>query len=87
MARYLIESPHTKEECLQALDEVLAQGPETLARYDFGCMAGDHTGWATVEAGSESEAQNPVPGFLRSKARVVELTKFTPDQIKSFHQS
>ena len=41
---YLIESPHTKEECLQALDDVLARGPEFLARFEWGCMSGDHTG-------------------------------------------
>jgi hypothetical protein len=86
MARYLIESPHTAEECLRALDEVLAQGPELLAKYDFGCGANVHTGWAIVEAASESAARNTIPGFLRSKARVVEVGKFTPEQIRSFHQ-
>jgi len=83
---YLIESPHTKEECLQALDEVLARGPQLLAQFDWGCMAGDHTGWATVEAGSESDARNMVPALVRSKARIVKVDKFTPGQIESFHQ-
>ncbi|MBI5419051.1 MAG: hypothetical protein HZA60_03085 [Deltaproteobacteria bacterium] len=86
MARYLIESPHTKEECLQALDEILARGPGELAKYDFGCMSGDHTGYVIVEVGSESEARGLVPSFLRGKARIVKLDKFTPEQIKSFHE-
>lgn len=86
MARYLIESPHTKEECLRALDEILVRGPGALAKYDFGCMSGDHTGYVIVEAGSESEAKESVPTFLRGKARCVKLDKFTPEQIKSFHQ-
>jgi hypothetical protein len=83
---YLIESPHSEEECLQALDETLARGPRFLAQFDWGCMAGQHTGWATVEAGSESEARNMVPTVVRSKARIIPLNKFTPDQIKSFHK-
>jgi hypothetical protein len=86
MARYLIESPHTTEECLRALDEILAGGPGALAKYDFGCMSGDHTGYCIVEAGSESDARNAVPSFLRSKTRIVKVDKFTPEQIKSFHQ-
>lgn len=87
MARYLIESPHTKEECLRALDEVLAKGPDVLARYDFGCMAGDHTGWATVEAQSDAAAGEFVPGFLRGKARIVMVGKYTPEQIRAAHQA
>ena len=83
---YLIESPHSKDECLQALDEVLARGPRFLAQFDWGCMAGQHIGWATVEADSESEARSMVPTVVRSKARIVPVSKFTPEQIKSFHQ-
>jgi hypothetical protein len=86
MPQYLIESPHTKEECLKALDETLAKGPEVLNRFEYGCMAGDHRGWATVEAPSESQARDYVPSFLRSKARVVAVGRFTPEQIRSYHQ-
>jgi len=82
---YLIESPHTKEECLQALDETLARGPQNLAQFDWGCMAGQHVGWATVQAGSESEARNMVPSIVRDKARIVAVNKFTPSEIQSFH--
>lgn len=86
MARYLIESPHTVGECLRALDEILGRDPGLLAKYDFACMSGEHTGYLIVEAGSESEARENVPSFLRGNARVIKLDKFTPEQIKSFHQ-
>ncbi len=86
MARYLIESPHTVGECLRALDEIIGRDPALLAKYDFACMSGEHTGYVIVEAGSESEARENVPSFLRGKARIVKVDKFTPEQIKSFHQ-
>ena len=86
MERYLIQSPHTPPECLRALDEILAKGPGSLARYEWGCMAGDHTGYAIVEARSETEARESVPEFLRGKARLVKLNKFTPEQIREFHK-
>ena len=85
MARYHVESPHTKEECLSDLD-AMAEQPEMLKKFEWGCMAGDHTGYAVLEAGSEQEARNMLPGAVRARARISEVSKITPEQIKSFHQ-
>ncbi len=74
---YHIESPHSKEECLQALDEVLARGPKLLAQFDWGCMAGQHVGWATVDAGSETEAR-----WLCNRASVFSID-FAPALVSS----
>lgn len=86
MEKYFVESPHTPQECLRALDEILAKGPGILANYEWGCMAGDHTGYAIVEAPSESDVKETIPAFLRGKARVVKMNKFTPEQIREFHK-
>lgn len=86
MDKYFIESKHTPEECLRALDEVLAKGSDHLSRIEWGCMAGDHTGYSIVEAGSKAEALEGVPSFLRPKARAVKLNRFTPEQIRAFHE-
>ncbi len=83
--KYLLETPHTKEECLKELDEILAEGKDVLNRFYWGCGKGDHTGYALIDAMSETEVKNLVPGFLRTKAKVVELAKFTPEEIRSFH--
>ena len=80
---YLIEAPHSPDECAQAMDEALAKGPRFLAQFDWGCVEGEHTGWATVEAGNESEARSMVPAVVRSKARVVRVGKVTPDLINA----
>jgi len=86
MAQYLIESAHTPAECLQALDDVSAQGEDMLAKYNWGCMAGDHRGWVLVEADSESAARSMVPSNVRSKARITKVNKFTRKEIESFHK-
>ncbi len=83
--KYLLETPHTKEECLRELDGLLAKGPDVLDKFYWGCTKGDHTGYALVDAKNESDAKNLIPDFLREKARIIELSKFTPEQIKSFH--
>ncbi len=88
MARYLIQTAHTPEECLQGLDDVLAQGSDVLARYDFGCAVGDHSNhvcYTSVEASSEAQARAQLPRSIADKANVTEVGKFTPTQIKSFH--
>jgi hypothetical protein len=84
--KFLIESSHTKAECLQALDDILAKGPDVLNKFEFGCNSGVHTAWGTVEGRNESEVRNMLPASIRDKARLVEISRFTPEQIRSFHQ-
>lgn len=45
-------------------------------------MAGVHTAWLLVEAGSEAEARLMVPPAIRNTASLVKITKFTPEQIR-----
>ena len=82
---YLIESKHTNEDCLKALDEIVAHNRQLLDKCWMGCSTGNHTGWAAVEAQNESEARNMLPNNLRQNASVTEVSKFTPEQIQSFH--
>ena len=86
MEKYFVETKHTPQECLRALDETLAKGAHVLDGFEWGCMAGDHTGYSIVEARSEDEVWETIPAFVRGKSRVVKLNKFTQDQIRSFHQ-
>ncbi|WP_406660933.1 hypothetical protein V7O66_14000 [Methanolobus sp. ZRKC3] len=86
MTKYLVESPHTSEGCLKALDEMLAMGPDVLAQYDFGCMVDVHTGWVILDAENEAEALKIVPESLRSEARAIALNKFTPEEIAAYHK-
>lgn len=86
MAKFLIESPHTNQGCLEALDEVLEKDPELLSKFDWSCKAGNHTGWAVVEGESETEVRAMMPTSLRNQARIVKVDKFTPEQIRMSHQ-
>lgn len=83
MDQFLIESPHTPEECAKAIKEVLAIG--YITHFNWGCKSGEHKGWAIIDAESDKEALLVVPSFSRSKARAVKLTKFTPEEIRSMH--
>jgi hypothetical protein len=84
MATYLIESPHTKQECLDALD-ALREKPDLLSKFEWGCMAGEHTGYAVVDAPNEQAVRGLIPDNVRGKAKILAVTKFTPQQIEGFH--
>ena len=90
MTRYYIETQHRPEDCLNGLDDVLAQGEQALSRYDFGCAVGDHTNhvcYTNIEAASEAAARASLPRSIADKAKVTEVGKFTAAQIRSFHSS
>jgi len=85
MARYHVAAQHTKEQCLADLDQMAAK-PKVLEKFEWGCMAGDHTGYALLEAGSEQEARSMLPAEMRGRAQIIEVSTITPEQIQSFHQ-
>ncbi len=83
MNRYLVETQHTTEDCRHILEQFIFHG--FINNYDWGCDCGVHSGWAIVEAESESESLLSVPPLLRSKAHSVRLTKYTPEMLQSSH--
>jgi len=80
MKKYFVESPHTGRDCLMVLKHFLAAG--YLTHFEWGCKAGVHSGWAFIEAESAEEARMVVPSLIRDKARVVELTHFTMEDLE-----
>lgn len=85
MAKFVIESPHTEEDCLKALDEATDMG--VIDKYVFGCKYGEHIAWAYVEADSAEEAlEENVPSFLTDNTCVHEVGKFTAEELKEAHQ-
>ena len=83
--RFLVMAPHTKEECLKTLDETQAFSKELLAKIDWGCMAGDHTAYVVLTAKDEDAVKKMLPADW-TKARIVKVNKFTPEEIVSFHK-
>jgi hypothetical protein len=80
MDRYLIETPHTGEECLDLIKVLNAQG--YLWNFDWGCKAGIHSGWAVIEAENDEQARLAVPPLVRTRARIVKLNKFDGSTIE-----
>lgn len=86
MNTYLVVEPHTPEECLAVLSDISEKDRALLSKFDWGCAAGDHTGYVRLEAESDIAALDMLPEKERVKARAIRLAKFTPEQIKVLHE-
>ena len=84
MNRYLVESTHAAEECHHVVEQFMFYGH--IMNFEWGCADGVHSSWAMVESENEAEALLSVPPHLRSKARAIRLTKFTPEKLQKAHE-
>ena len=83
MERFLIETPHRAQDCLNAIGLINAQG--YLTHFDWGCLNGVHVGWGVIEADNEAEARLVVPPLVRGQARVVKVTRFDEAAFAKLH--
>ena len=83
MDRFLIEVPHAEEvvACARVVQTFLQTGSHYLTNADWGCEDGDHRAWLIVEASDKEEATMIVPPPYRGQAHVVQLTKFTIEEV------
>jgi hypothetical protein len=92
MAKFLIELRHEKEKLAYArsIQLLLSTGSHLLTRMEWGCDDGEHKGWVIVELDNKEEARSVIPHVMRSVARIVQLNKYTLEQVDKVirsHQS
>ena len=85
MDRYIIESPHSAEECSHVVEQVVNLG--YITHYDWGCKSGTHKGWVIIEAENAEEALLSVPSVVRHDAKATKLNKFSPENFDKLHNS
>ena len=86
MARFLIEVPHEDKarECALAVKVLLCSGSHYMTHAEFGCLDGEHKAWIIVEVDSKEEAMFIIPPVYRPQAKIVELNKFSLEEIDQF---
>jgi hypothetical protein len=85
MKRFLIEVPHDPERiaCYRVVRVFLTSGSHFLTHCDWGCKDGVHKAWITVEADSRDAARQIVPPAFRDQANIVELTRFSMEEVET----
>jgi hypothetical protein len=83
MAKFLIEVPHESEvvSCSRAAKVLLETGSHFLTHADFGCHDGVHKAWIVVDVDSKDEARNILPPVYRRQATIVQLNKFSLNEL------
>jgi len=85
MPKYLIEVPHAPDvtSCYQAIHIFLTTGSHFLTHCDWGCKDGVHKAWFTIDADSKDEALRVLPPAFRPDATIVEVGKFTIEEVET----
>jgi hypothetical protein len=83
MPRFLISIDHEDdyEGCVRALNTIMQSGSHLIHKAEFGCKDGVHTGWLIVDVESREDAQMIVPPQHRANARVIQLRRWTKEEI------
>ncbi|MGC2047506.1 MAG: hypothetical protein WA635_02685 [Gallionella sp.] len=92
MTRFLIEAPHEEETvaCSRAVKVFLESGSHFLTNADWGCKDGEHKAWFIAEVDSKEQARAILPLMYRTRAKIVQLNKFTIEEIDKllrYHRS
>ena len=84
MPRFLIEVPHEEEivACAHVVEIFLKTGSHFLTNADWGCKDGVHKAWILVDTDSREAARAILPPAYRQQASIVQLNKFTLDEIE-----
>jgi hypothetical protein len=68
------------------MDELKAKGNDILTNTYWGCGTGNHTAYIIVQADNEAAALNMLPSSVKDNAKIVQVEKYTVDQIEAMHK-
>jgi hypothetical protein len=85
MPKYLIEVPHPENilACARVVQVFLSTGSHFLTNAEWGCHDGRHSAWMIVDVETREEARAIVPPAFRAEARIIELNRFSMDEINT----
>jgi len=87
ISTFFVQVPHTKEQCMQALDEMKNKGDAFLTSFEYGCVSGDHTAYGFLKGTSKDAVKQMLPKSEQADAKIVKVKKFTSAEIESMHKS
>lgn len=90
MPLYMVEQPHTPEECMAAF-EGFSQHPraeELLKNTYAACNSGTHIAWTAASFKDEDEAREMVSlPELKNKMKIYPVDVFSLEEMKGAHES
>lgn len=80
--RFIIEIPHTETECSKIMEKIKNKKKGIFLRFNWSCAAGDHIGWAIIDAESKNIVRQTVPEFIWQKINISEVKRFSDNRFK-----
>jgi hypothetical protein len=68
------------------MTDIKGKGDEFLSKFEFGCLSGDHTGYAFLSGNSEESIRQSLPKDVQTTAKIQKVDKLTSAQIEKFHK-
>lgn len=89
MPTFLIETSHdpSVNACVRSLNAAVNQGSHYLTNSQWGCDDDVHKSWIFVEAADRADANGMVPPMDRLTSTIIEVRKYTPEQVRELHQA
>ena len=85
--KYHVMASHTKEECLNTLNETKTKGNNLLSKLEWGCKGGDHTAYGFLEGSDEAAIKRMMPTAMQNKVKINMVDRFTAEEIEKMHAS
>jgi hypothetical protein len=84
---FLIETSHapSPQVCGRSLKAAVDQGSHYITNSYWGCDDDVHKSWIFVEASDRGDATVMIPPMDRLESTIVEVRKYTPEQIREMH--
>lgn len=89
MARFFVEVPHDpdRSSCARAVQDFFQSGSHFLTHADWGCQDGDHKAWLIIDVpGNKEDVRQIVPRTMRDDAKIVQLNRYTLQDIDAFNR-
>ena len=83
---FFVKAPHTHEQCMQTMVGFKDKGDAILSKFQFGCMSGDHTGYAFIKGTSAENVRLMLPVNEQKSAEIAKVDQFTTEQIEKLHK-
>lgn len=85
MAEFMIQVPHTPQECNQVSESFTEKDRSFLGKLRWGCQSGEHNAWAMLQADSEDEVRNMIPDAIKQRVKITRVREMSLEQIRSMH--
>ncbi|REJ83746.1 MAG: hypothetical protein DWQ44_00420 [Bacteroidetes bacterium] len=81
IGNYFIKITHDKDQCLKSMNDLNIK-PGLLARFQFACSSGDHSGYTFVPGKDENNIREMLPAGMNESAYIVKVSRVSPGELE-----